>query len=132
MVKDFILSMERADIVSDQKLKERESRNRKAQMEDDHYNTLSLSELAEDLRARCNLDHPANVEDLAETLLESSLILDRAYTRAMHDAGLGRERSLDLDGLKAAMHAQKLMRQTYDSLKKPIRSVQNDQKRQTD
>lgn len=96
---------------------EADKQKKERQDKDAYYASLSPQQLADDLYARCNLHEGDTIETLEKRLLETSLILDRAFTRSMHDAGLGREGRLQLDGLQHAMQAQRLMRQTYQALK---------------
>ncbi len=95
-----------------------QERERQEELTKQYFNAMSPEELAKDMLERCQLDDLSGIAELEDRLLEQAMLLNRSFVAGMHNAGLGRKTDLDCESYKLAMNAQKLCRQTFDSLGK--------------
>lgn len=80
-------------------------------------NALTAHQLADQLTASLGLDDLENIDKLAERLTRLAHTLDSVFFTALHQAGLVFEHSLQRDSTHIALLAQRLCRQTFESLK---------------
>jgi hypothetical protein len=85
---------------------------------------MNLAQLTAQLHATCAAaPENADLAEMAGLLRDQSFLLDACFRTALHQAGLGRQGTLRPEPLMAGLHAQKLCRQTFDTLKKAGREA---------
>lgn len=78
---------------------------------------LSPEELDHTLKARIGIMNHKHTETPADLFEAQLYTLDRVFSTALHQAGMGRQNTLSPEALKLALTAQKQCRQTYALLK---------------
>ena len=113
--------IEQTWIRTEQESKQREAKDAKARADKKakqaHYDAMPPAELAREIMDKCDISNLESLADLEERLFKQALTLDSTFFTALHHSGFGQQTNLNLDALKTAMSAQKLCRQTYDTLK---------------
>lgn len=109
---DFARAAQIARIQNQQREAEYEARRK-------FFNRLTPAQLTRHLAQ--NLEIPAAPADdkaLAAVLQRQMQVLDTVFMTALHQAGLGHSTQFGSAALAEALLAQRLCRQTYDSVKK--------------
>lgn len=88
------------------------------------FESLTPTQLVRHLAQKLEIAAPpADADDLAALLRRQLQVLDTVFLTALHQAGLGQDNTLSAEPLVTALAAQKLCRQTYDSLQTHARKM---------
>lgn len=124
------LYLDRENKKNAQRRAERDANYFKQQKREAHYNSIPPNELVQELYKRCDISDIDDIKDLTNRMLNQVCALDTSFAITLHEAGLGHKTALDADAFKMALEAQKLCRQTFDSLQTVARNIESQKQTQ--